>query len=153
MTPVVILVGALSMYHPGDGFNHGGLACGGRLTWKQEHIALRIWRRVGCGAKARVCVYGRSQASTTRRVLSRPPMVLRVPAHARRVLREVGTCVWTTVQDSGPWGAVKGKRWEVQIKLKPGWRRRAVVDLSWALWKRLGRPRFLSKIRVEVFAK
>ena len=60
-------------------------------------------------------------------------------------------CVWTTVQDSGPWGAVRGKRWEVQIRLKPGWRRRGVVDLSYAVWLELGKPRFLSPIRVEVY--
>lgn len=119
MTPALVLLGALSVYHPGDGMNGGELACGGRLTWRSDHIAIRQWRKVGCGARARVCV-------------------------GRR-------CAWTTVQDSGPWGAVRGKRWEVQIRLKPGWRRRGVVDLSWALWKRLGKPRFLTRVRVEVY--
>lgn len=118
MPEVLVLVGALSMYHPGDGMNGGSLSCGGKLTWQSHHIAIRQWRKVGCGARAQVC--------TSRR------------------------CVWTTVQDSGPWGAVKGKRWQVQIRLKPGWKRRGVVDLSPAVWRQLGKPPFLTKVRVVV---
>lgn len=122
MTPTLILVGALSVYHPGDGHNAGTLSCGGKFTWQQSHIAIRQWRQVGCGAIARVC--------TPRR------------------------CVWTTVQDSGPWGARHPDgRWEVQITLKPGWRRRAVVDLSHALWVRLGKPRFRSPVHITIWRK
>ncbi|MCU0912957.1 MAG: hypothetical protein MUC88_00165 [Planctomycetes bacterium] len=119
MIEALVLVGALSVYHPGDGHNHGELACGGRLTWQSEHIAIRRWRG-RCGARVRVCVGG-----------------------GRR-------CVWSTVRDSGPWGATDGRRWEVQIRLKRGWRRRAVVDLSWALWVKLGRPPFLSRVTLEI---
>jgi hypothetical protein len=119
VTPILVLVGALSMYHPGDGHNRGILACGGKFEWGSHHIAIRQWRRVGCGAPARVCV-------------------------GRR-------CVWTTVRDSGPWGAIRGKRWQVQIKLRPGWKRRGVVDLSWLVWVELGSPKWLSSVRVEVF--
>lgn len=53
MTPTLVLVGALSVYHPGDGHNGGTLACGGKLTWQSTHIAIRSWRRVGCGATAK----------------------------------------------------------------------------------------------------
>jgi len=115
-----VLVGGSSTYAPGDGHNHGTLACGGKLTDNSHHVAIRQWRG-RCGAKVRVCTPKR--------------------------------CVWSTVRDSGPWGAVKGKMWEVQIKLKPGWRRRGVVDLSPALWRDLGKPRFLSPIRVEVYRR
>jgi hypothetical protein len=59
-------------------------------------------------------------------------------------------CVWTRVADSGPWGASKGKRWEVQVRLKPGWRRRAVADLTHAVWRGLGSPPALSRILVWV---
>lgn len=59
-------------------------------------------------------------------------------------------CAWSTIQDSGPWGAAKGGRWEVQIRLRPGWRRRAVVDLTPLVWRALGYPRFLSRVTVEV---
>jgi len=65
MTLILTLVGGLSMYHPGDGHNSGNLSCGGRLTWKSEHVAIRQWRKVGCGAKARVCVYGKARAHNT----------------------------------------------------------------------------------------
>ena len=120
MTPVLLLVGALSWYAPNDGHNHGRLACGGTLTNESHHVAIRRWRG-RCGAPVRVCARGR--------------------------------CVWTTVQDSGPWGAVRGRQWEVQIKLKSGWRRRGVVDLSPAVWRELGRPPFLTPVRVEVYRR
>jgi len=121
MTLILVLSGALSVYAPGDGHNSGTLSCGGRFTAQQNHIAIRQWRRVGCGAPAVVCVNDR--------------------------------CAPTKVMDSGPWGAVKGKRWEVQIKLKKGWKRRGVVDLSPALWRALGKPAFLSPVRVYVWRK
>jgi hypothetical protein len=60
-------------------------------------------------------------------------------------------CVWTSVRDSGPWGAVCGKRWQKQIRLQPGCRRRGVVDLSWLVWIELGSPAFLSDVQVVVF--
>jgi len=120
VNPALILVGALSWYAPGDGHNHGNLACGGKLTNDSHHVAIRQWRH-RCGDKARVCVGER--------------------------------CVWTTVQDSGPWGAVRGKQWQVQIRLKPGWKRRGVVDLAPALWRELGRPAFLTPVRVEVYGR
>lgn len=118
MTPILFLVGGLSMYHPGDGHNAGNLSCGGRFTWTDHHIAIRQWRGK-CGARAQVCVGNR--------------------------------CVWTVVRDSGPWGAVCGNRWQMQIRLQPGCRRRGVVDLSWAVWVDLGRPAFLTNATVVVF--
>jgi len=60
-----------------------------------------------------------------------------------------GRCVWSTIQDSGPWGAARGKRWEVQIRLRPGWHRRAVVDLTPLVWRALGYPRVLSRVTIE----
>lgn len=156
MTPILILVGALSVYHPGDGHNAGTLACGGRFTWQQEHIAIRQWRRVGCGAKARVCVDVQRNAdgNDDRRV----DMVrgVRSGEHSTgaTLARATRTCIWTEVRDSGPWGAKHPDgRWEVQIKLQPGWYRRAVVDLSWALWVRLGKPRFRSPVHITIWRK
>lgn len=133
------LVGGLSTYHPGDGHNSGRLACGGLFTAEQHHVAIRQWRG-RCGVRALVC-----SAQTLR-------------------------CTWTVVMDSGPWGAVPieqgyvgsgeagrragrgkpAKRWEVQIRLKPGWRRRGVADLTLPVWRALGKPRFLSKVIVWV---
>lgn len=122
MTPVLILVGALSTYHVGDGMSGTELACGGRFDPAQEHVAIRQWRG-RCGLPTRVC------AAATKR------------------------CVWTTVRDSGPWGAVDDKGvWRVWPRPLPqGWRRRGVVDLTGPLWIRLGRPPFLSPVTVEVF--
>lgn len=122
MTLILTLVGALSYYHPGDGHNAGTLSCGGTLTWKSHHVAIRQWRGK-CGAPAVVCT----------------PVTHR--------------CVLTKVMDSGPWGATKGKRWQVQIKLKRGWKRRGVVDLSPALYNELGRPPWLSKAYVWVWSQ
>ena len=121
--------GRLSVYHPGDGWNRGTLACGGRFTWQQEHIAYRGWWRVGCGRKVVVCT------DATRR------------------------CALSAVQDAGPFGIYRGAlrhcraqgRWKVWTKRQAppaGWRFRGVADLSWALWIRLGRPSFLSKVRL-----
>ena len=119
--------GRVSVYRPGDGFNHGELACGGRFTSTQVHIAHRRWRKLGCGTPVLIVSH-----STGRRALA-------------------------TVQDAGPFGivevlpkAVKRKaRWRVWTKsLQPpaGWRWRGAVDISWGLWIKLGRPRFLSRV-------
>lgn len=135
----IVLAGGLSVYWPGDGHNAGQLACGGTFAPGQHHIAIRQWRG-RCGRPAAVC------AAATQK------------------------CAWTTIRDSGPWGAVRDARrdtrgavslgrrvgrgkptmWEVQIKLKPGWRRRGVVDLTKPLWEELGRPPFLSEVIVWV---
>jgi hypothetical protein len=115
----LILVGAISSYRAGDGFNAGTLACGGPLLPSSHHVAIRQWRG-RCGAPAVVC-----SAATAR-------------------------CVRTVVADSGPWGATDGRAWEVQIRLRPGWRRRAVVDVTRAVWLELGRPAALSGVVVWV---
>lgn len=122
MTPALILVGALSVYYPGDHHSGSTLACGGRFEPHQAHLALRQWRGL-CGARVRVC------AAAT------------------------GRCEWTTVRDAGPFGMVCDGRWRVwtRHRLPPGCRRRAIADLTRALWLRLGRPRFLSPIRIEVY--
>jgi len=59
-------------------------------------------------------------------------------------------CVRTTVRDSGPWGAVRDGAWEVQIRLRPGWRRRACVDVTRAVWRELGQPAAMSGVVVWV---
>ena len=109
--------GRLSVYKPNDGFNHGKLACGGTFRAHQNHIAYRKWHTVGCGTRVIVC------ATDTSR------------------------CVVSYVQDAGPYGiykpplrhAVREGRWRVWTRSKPpkGWRWRAVVDLSYGLWKQL----------------
>jgi hypothetical protein len=118
--------GPLSVYAPRDGMNRGVLACGGSFTYKQEHIAIRRYRRVGCGSKAIVCVKGR--------------------------------CVKTRVRDAGPFGIVRKDTrpgWKTCTKAAPpeGWRWRGAVDLSIGLWKRLGRPRFLTEATVIVLPR
>lgn len=109
----------LSAYWPGDGHNSGALACGGRYTADQEHIAVRRWWAVGCGRPVLVC------AAQTRR------------------------CAITRVRDAGPYGVTDGRgRWRVHTGSRAPeapWRYRGGVDLSRALWVRLGRPRFLSR--------
>lgn len=129
MIPTLVLIGALSTYSVGDGYSGLELACGGRFKRSSHHVAIREWKG-RCGLKARVCV------------LVRDPLI-----HAR--------CRWTTVRDSGPWGAVDTQgNWHCWPKPLPkGWRRRAVVDLTYALWVDLGKPRFLSPIRIEVFRR
>jgi len=113
-------VGPVSTYRPGDGYNAGTLACGGQFTKRQVHIAHRRWRRFGCGSA--VGVYS----------------------------KETGRFVLTTIQDAGPYGIIdRDKNWKVWTKsFRPpkGWRFRGLVDLSWALWKKLGKPKFLSKV-------
>jgi hypothetical protein len=119
--------GPLSMYYPGDGWNAGELACGGRFTQDQVHIAYRKWRKVGCGRRVLVCA------------------------------RDTSRCVMATVQDAGPFGIYTGPlknayregRWKVFTgpgRPPKGWRYRAVVDLSVGLWRKLGRPRGLSHV-------
>ena len=118
--------GRLSMYRPGDGFNAGQLACGGTFTEQQEHVAIRNWHRVGCGCPVRVCA------------------------------QNTGVCRWTKVRDAGPFGiytgplrhAVREGRWKVWTGRVPpkGWKWRAVVDLSYGLWRSLGRPAPLSEV-------
>ena len=116
-----IQIGPSSTYSPGDGHNVGVLACGRnvRYTRTQEHIAHRRWRKLGCGR----------------------PVLVWTPSTGRATL--------TKVMDGGPYGIVNKKGdWGVWTRSKPppdGWRYRGLVDLSWALWLRLGRPRFLSK--------
>jgi hypothetical protein len=124
MTPTLVLVGALSFYYPGDHSSGTKLSCGGPFLPSQHHIAIRSWRG-RCGAPARVC------SKVTKR------------------------CVWTEVQDSGPWGAVDTKgRWHCWTKKLPaGWKRRSVVDLTIPVWEALGKPPFLSRVKVEIFRR
>lgn len=120
--------GRLSMYHPGDGHCGKQTACGDLFTWKSHHIAHRRWHKLGCGRKVIVCADDTDQ------------------------------CVETTVRDGGPYGIYRGKRrhavkqgrWKVWTKSRPpkGWKWRAIVDLSWALWVELGKPRALSRVQL-----
>lgn len=124
MTAAFVLVGALSVYWPGDGHCGPVLACGAPFTPSSHHIAIRPWRG-RCGARARVC-----SAAT-------------------------GRCVWTTVQDSGPWGLQCGPRWRVSTRrlVPPGCRRRAVVDLTRPVWRDLGSPPFLSRVTITIYPR
>lgn len=117
----LVLVGALSVYSVGDGYSGRELACGGTFQEHQRHIAIRQWRG-RCGARARVCSIA------------------------------TGRCVVTVVRDSGPWGALdRAGQWRCWPRPLPrGWRRRAIVDLTAPLWRDLGRPRFLSLVRIEI---
>lgn len=130
-------VARVSVYQPPDGKEVGGeRACGGRLTWDQEHVAVRAWRRRGCGRG--VLVWS----------------------------QETGKAVFTRVMDAGPWGIIPDSgvdvagrkrvdgKWSKPIwrcytrslRPPPGWKWRGGVDLSYRLWVRLGRPRFLSRV-------
>lgn len=110
--------GALSVYRAGDGYNAGELACGGAYTDAQEHVAIRDWRMRGCGRVVLVCTL----------------INLR--------------CAATTVRDAGPWGVIRGSSWRKSVSKypPPGWRWRAATDLSYGLWKKLGRPRPLTGV-------
>jgi hypothetical protein len=112
----------LSTYAPGDGYNAGQLACGGIFNDRQLHIAHRRWRKLGC--KRAVVVYSRA----------------------------TGRVAAARVMDAGPFGITDDKgKWRVWTRsyVPPkGWRFRGGVDLSIALWKRLGRPQFLSRARL-----
>lgn len=125
--------GRISMYWPGDSCRTGRiLACDTprrRRFYRPGswHVAVRDWWRVGCGTVIRVC------SDVT------------------------GKCVRAPVLDSGPWGAYYGPlkhakkegRWMVWTsKLPPGWKRRGHVDVSRAVWVALGRPPFLSRVRI-----
>lgn len=113
--------GPLSVYKPNDGHNAGWLACGGRVRYShvQVHIAHRAWRKLGCGR----------------------PVYVYVPSTGKSRL--------TTVRDGGPYGitnrAGDWRVWTRTLHAPRGWRFRGLTDLSWALWKQLGKPRFLSK--------
>jgi hypothetical protein len=127
--------GRLSMYWPGDSCRTGRvLACDTprRRRFYEPgsfHVAVRDWWRVGCGTVVRVCV------------------------------EATGRCVRAPVLDSGPWGAIYGptrnaKRegrwmiWTHSITPPPPWRFRGHVDVSRAVWVALGRPPFLSRVRI-----
>ena len=125
--------GRLSAYHPNDGHNAGRLSCRGEFTWEQNHIAYRKWRKMGCKRPVLVC--------------------------SMRTAR----CVLSQVRDAGPFGIYTGKlknckaegRWKLWTRIRPpkGWKFRAVADLSWNLWKQLGKPRFFSHIALFFLKK
>jgi len=121
--------GRLSFYWPGDGHNNGLLACGGRFSSDQVHIAYRGWRRVGCRRLVLVCA------------------------------DSSGKCALARVMDAGPFGIYKGRLkgcaaegrrrvWTKSLTPPAGWKWRGQADLSVALWKKLGKPRFLTKVRL-----
>jgi hypothetical protein len=125
--PVHVESGRISMYAPNDGSNSGNLACGGRLTHDQVHIAYRRWWKVGCGRKVLVCA------------------------------EQTGRCVLATVQDGGPYGVYKGRLRNRRVASKmerkrgrprKGWKWRGLCDTSPGLYRKLGRPDFLSKVHL-----
>jgi hypothetical protein len=115
-----VIAGPSSAYAPGDGHNSGELACRGRFTRKQIHVAVRRWRQYGC--RSPVLVYSRS----------------------------TGRAVWGRVMDGGPYGIINesGERrvWTKTLRPPQGWRWRGAVDISVGMWIKLGRPRFLSRV-------
>jgi hypothetical protein len=137
MFPQVVHVksGRLSMYHPGDGHCGDTTACGKTFKMDDVHIALRTWRKWGCGRKVIVCS------------------------------KITGRCIPATIQDGGPYGVYTGKlknakkegRWKVWTKTvvhpPKGWKWRGVADLSYGLWAKLGKPKFLSHIKIYFFAR
>ena len=133
--------GRLSMYEPQDGHHSEKLCCGGMMDWTSVHIAYRRWWKVGCGRKVWVC------ADAT------------------------GRCALATVRDAGPFGVYTGT-FESSKKMlregrlrvasraerkrgrpRPGWKWRGQTDLSWALWRKLGKPKFLSRVRLYFLPK
>ena len=101
-----LLIGAGSMYYPGDG--HCGDTRADNRPFKegQHHVACR--RPIPLGAKGWLC------SVRTKR------------------------CTLVSCRDRGPFGATKDGKWEVQIRLKPGWKRRAVLDLTRSAAKAIG---------------
>jgi hypothetical protein len=124
----------VTYYKPGDGHNRGLLACGGKFTDEQVHIAHRKWWKWGCGRSVRVCSL------------------------------DTNRCVVAPIMDGGPYGMITGSlrnakkegRWKVQPKADrlasrsppPGWRFRGIADLSYGLWLKLGKPKGLSRVRL-----
>lgn len=136
LTTGPVVVGRLSVYKPGDGSCGKTTACGRTFTRSQLHIAHRRWWKYGCG-----------------RV---------VLAHA------VETDRWAaaTVQDGGPYGVYRGplrrcvqegryrvasRRERRRGRPRRGWKWRGLTDLSWGLWRALGRPGFLSTVQLYFF--
>lgn len=120
--------GRISFYWPGDGSTPGKvLACDTpcrprRYRRGSVHVAMRgVRRRFPCGTAVVVCS------------------------------EQTGRCVPAPVLDAGPWGIVDAegnrRRWG-RIDPPEGWRFRGVVDVSREVWRRLGRPRFLSRVRI-----
>jgi len=123
--------GRTSYYAPGDGHNAGKICCGGiQYTTTQIHIAYRRWWKYGCGRAVLIWVPQTRSIALTR------------------------------IMDAGPFGiytgnlrgAVKDGRWKVWTKTYPpdGWRWRAGLDMSVGLWKKMGRPRALTKYRMWI---
>lgn len=125
---VEIESGPLSYYYPGDSCRTGKvLACDTpcrprRYRKGSVHVAIRGARRkYGCATAVVVCS------------------------------DETGRCVAAPVLDAGPWGIVKdGVRrvWRKSTTPPSGWKFRAVIDLSLEVWKRLGRPKPFSRVRI-----
>jgi hypothetical protein len=120
--------GGISFYWPGDSCQTGRVLacdtpCRRRLYRDRSiHVAMRgVRRRFPCGTAVVVCS------------------------------EQTGRCVTAPVLDAGPWGIIDGagKRMKWR-KLEPptGWRFRGIVDVSREVWKRLGRPSFLSRVRI-----
>ena len=118
---------ALSVYRPGDGWNAGELACGGKFTMKQRHVAVRRWRKYGCRSKV-LLLHPEFLVATVRIMDAGPFGIYKPPLHR----------------------AVQEGRWRVWTKRNPptGWKWRGAVDLSYQLWLDLGRPRPLSRVCV-----
>ena len=125
---VTLLIGPGSVYHFGDGHSGKHLAsCNGVDP---------VTKRAPC----RQCFFPGQHHIAVRAGIA--------PLGAQGWLCSVKTkrCTWVTVRDSGPFGAKKGKQWQVQIKLKPGWRRRAVVDMTPSVAKAIGHPGWPARV-------
>jgi hypothetical protein len=139
MTPLLLLAlsvppgltefarGPLSFYWPNDGSTPGKvLACDTPCRPRRYHpgavhVAMRgVRREFPCGTAVLVCS------------------------------EQTGRCAVAPVFDAGPWGIVReGVRRTWRSRRAPrGWRFRGVVDLSREVWRRLGKPKFLSTVRI-----
>lgn len=131
-----VVTGGVSVYWPGDAARTGNvMACDRprlRRVYRRGsiHLAMRSVWRIGCGRKVLVCA------------------------------RATGRCARAPVLDAGPWGVITGSRrraraegrYKVWVKQRPpeGWRFRGVADLSRALWTRLGKPRFMTRVTIFI---
>lgn len=138
--------GPLSFYKPGDGYNHGELSCGGRLTNQTRHIAHRRWKQLGCNRRVLLyaTVTGKWAVSHVRD--AGPFGIIKKEQERQKWKSKYNQRCCTqhqSLKGPGHW-----RMWTKSYQAPKGWKWRGVTDLSVALWKDLGRPPFLSQIHI-----